>query len=193
MARSGIRLIVGLANPGKQYAHTRHNAGAWFLHKLALKQDLSLTSSSKCHGLLASYSFSNHSCYLLEPTTFMNHSGRSVRSAAHFYQLSPEQILVIHDELDFEPGVIRLKYGGGHGGHNGLRDIITELNTADFYRLRIGIGHPGDRDQVTPYVLGQPDEMDKEKIFSSIVAGLPIVDDLIQGDMEKAMRVLHGI
>lgn len=188
----GIRLIVGLANPGKQYANTRHNVGAWFLHELAQQQGLSLAHASKFHGLSACYFFSDSQCYLLEPSTFMNHSGQSVRSAAQFYKLSPQEILVVHDELDFEPGVIRLKYGGGHGGHNGLRDIISELKTPDFHRIRIGIGHPGSRDQVTPYVLGQPNKVDKERIVSAIEEGLRIVDELIQGHFEKAMRYLHA-
>lgn len=188
----GIRLIVGLANPGAQYAKTRHNAGAWFLHELAQRQGLTLTPSSKFHGLSACYSFSDTQCYLLEPATFMNASGQSVRSTAQFYKLLPEQILVVHDELDFEPGIVRLKYGGGHGGHNGLRNIIAELKTPDFYRLRVGIGHPGQRDQVTPYVLGQPNKADKESIMSAIDEGLTIVDEIIQGQFEKAMRHLHG-
>ena len=188
---SGVRLIVGLANPGKQYASTRHNAGAWFLHELAQQYGLILTPTSKFHGLAASYAFGDVQCHLLEPSTFMNASGQSVRATAQFYKLLPEQILVLHDELDFEPGIIRLKYGGGHGGHNGLRDIIAELKTPDFYRMRIGIGHPGNRDQVTPYVLGQPAKVDKERITSAIAEGLTIVDDLIQGNFEKAMRYLH--
>lgn len=188
----GIRLIVGLANPGKEYANTRHNAGAWFLCELARQHGLVLTPTNKFHGLSVSYSFSDTQCHLLEPSTFMNNSGQAVRSVLQFYKLLPEQVLVVHDELDFEPGIIRLKMGGGHGGHNGLRDIIAELKTPNFHRLRIGIGRPCNRDQVTPYVLGQPNKVDKERIMSAIGEGLTIVDDLIQGNFEKAMRYLHA-
>jgi PTH1 family peptidyl-tRNA hydrolase len=189
---SGIRLIVGLANPGKQYAETRHNVGAWFLKELARQTQVSLSSESKFHGLAANCSIGGVQCRLLEPTTFMNESGRAVRAMAQFYKLKPDDILVVHDELDFDAGVIRLKKGGGHGGHNGLRDIIACLGTPEFYRMRIGIGHPGNRNQVTGYVLGQPNKADKDKIVQAVDDGLRVVDDILEGDFEKAMRYLHN-
>ncbi|MBL4595714.1 MAG: aminoacyl-tRNA hydrolase [Robiginitomaculum sp.] len=189
---AGIRLIVGLANPGKQYANTRHNVGAWFLHELARQHQAALSAESKFHGMAATCSIDSVQCRLLEPTTFMNESGRAVRAMVQFYKLMPEQVLVIHDELDFDPGVIRLKKGGGHGGHNGLRDVAAHLTTPDYYRLRIGIGHPGDRHKVTPYVLGEPSKSDKDKIQRAIDEGLRVMDDLVAGEFEKAMHWLHS-
>ena len=189
---SGIRLIVGLANPGKQYADTRHNVGAWFLHELARQSQVSLSPESKFHGLAANANIGGVQCRLLEPTTYMNESGRAVRSIAQFYKLKADEVLVVHDELDFEPGTIRLKQGGGHGGHNGLRDIVACLGTPGFYRLRIGIGHPGDRHKVTGYVLGQPSKSDKIAIERSIDDGLRVIDDLLAGEFEKAMHYLHS-
>lgn len=187
-----VRLIVGLANPGKQYANTRHNAGAWFLDAFLRQINLTLEPQSKFHGALALGNQSGQRFYVLRPNSYMNESGRSVQSVMQFYKITPQEILVVHDELDFEPGVIRLKQGGGHGGHNGLRDIIACLGTPDFYRLRIGIGHPGHRDQVTGYVLGEPNQSDKNKIAQAIDEGLHVMDDVIAGDFEKAMRYLHN-
>lgn len=189
---SGIQLIVGLANPGKQYAETRHNVGAWFLKELARQTQVSFNPESKFHGLVALCHVGAASCRLLEPTTYMNESGRAVRAVAQFYKIKPQDILVVHDELDFDVGIARLKKGGGHGGHNGLRDIIQCLGTPDFYRMRIGIGHPGDRSRVTGYVLGEPNKSDKDKITQSIDEALRVVDDVLAGDFEKAMRYLHG-
>lgn len=189
---SGIRLVVGLANPGKQYADTRHNVGAWFVHELARQSQVSLSPESKFHGLVATTSVAGVQCRLLEPTTFMNESGRAVQSLAQFYKVTPAEILVVHDELDFAPGTIRLKKGGGHGGHNGLRDIVSCLGSPDFYRLRIGIGHPGDRSRVTGYVLGEPGKSDRAAIERSIDEGLRVMDDLLNGQFEKAMHYLHS-
>lgn len=189
---SGIRLIVGLANPGKQYADTRHNVGAWFLHQLARHSHVSLSPETKFHGLVANANISGVQCRLLEPTTYMNDSGRAVRSIMQFYKLTAAEVLVVHDELDFEPGIIRLKKGGGHGGHNGLRDIVNCLGSPDFYRLRIGIGHPGSRHKVTGYVLGAPSQSDKIVIERSIDEGLHIMGDLLSGEFERAMHYLHS-
>lgn len=189
---SGIGLIVGLGNPGLQYVNTRHNVGAQFLKAFATQNDLTLHQESKFHGLVAKYSDAGRVCWLLEPTTYMNESGRAVRALLQFYKLTPAQVLVVHDELDFPAGHIKLKQGGGHGGHNGLRDIISQLQTPDFYRLRIGIGHPGQRDKVTPYVLGEPSQQEQTAIQGSIDEGLRTIDDLMVGEFEKAMRWLHG-
>ncbi len=189
---SGIQLIVGLANPGKQYADTRHNVGAWFLKRLARQWQASFNLETKFHGIVASCNRGGVQCRLLEPITYMNESGRAVQALSQFYKIDPLHILVVHDELDFDAGVIRLKKGGGHGGHNGLRDIIACLGTPDFYRMRIGIGHPGDRHKVTGYVLGEPSQSDKTNILRSIDDGLCVADDVLAGDFEKAMRYLHG-
>lgn len=186
-----LRLIVGLGNPGAKYAKTRHNVGAWLLSELAAQYRLPLREEPKFSAQIALLTGHNPSCWLLIPTTFMNESGRSVQALANFYKILPTEILVAHDELDFMPGVIRLKAGGGHGGHNGLRDIIQRLGLNEFYRLRIGIGHPGHRDQVTPYVLGEPSLHDKTKITEAIEHSLSVVPDLLAGEIDRAFRYLH--
>ena len=187
----GIQLIVGLGNPGKQYASTRHNVGVWFLHEFVRQHQLTLNLESKFHGLAANANVGGVQCRLLEPTTFMNDSGMAVRSIANFYKIPVERILVVHDELDFDAGVVRLKKAGGHGGHNGLRDIVAQLSP-DFYRLRIGIGHPGSKPKVTSYVLGEPSRSDKTLIEQSIEDGLRVMDDILAGEFEKAMTALHS-
>ena len=191
-----LKLIVGLGNPGVEYGDTRHNAGTWFVEALARSQGLSLRSTTKFHGLSGSLESATHPYHLLIPTTYMNHSGTAVAAMARFYKINATEILVVHDELDFPTGQIRLKIGGGHGGHNGVRDIISHLGSADFVRLRIGIGHPRDRygdnkNQVLSYVLGRPDAKEREQIETAIVQGLTVLDDLIQGRFEQAMRYLH--
>ena len=153
---SAIRLIVGLGNPGREYETTRHNAGYWWLDELARLQNLSFKSESKFHGLAARGQLHGHEMLLLKPQTFMNVSGRAVGALAQFYKIAPAEMLVVHDELDLPPGVARLKMGGGHGGHNGLKDIIAHLGSKDFWRLRLGIGHPGERADVAGYVLNDP-------------------------------------
>lgn len=185
-----VRLIVGLGNPGLKYAQTRHNVGAWLLTALARQENLSLKTESKFFGQCALWNSYAQPCWILIPNTFMNESGRAVQAIASFYKIAMEEILVAHDELDFPAGVIRLKSGGGHGGHNGLRDIIQRMGGA-FYRLRIGIGHPGHRDQVTPYVLGEPSLHDKEKINQAINEALAIIPDLLCGEIDRAFRYLH--
>lgn len=187
-----VQLIVGLGNPGSEYAHTRHNAGAWYVEHLAEQQRLTLRPEAKLKGSLARLIVLEQSCWLYIPNTFMNISGQAVKAIADFYRIPPEAILVAHDELDFPPGQIRLKKDGGHGGHNGLRSIIEHLHTHDFLRLRIGIGHPGNRDQVTDYVLSRPSLADQKQIMNAITSALILTDNLMQGHWQKAMQQLHS-
>lgn len=187
-----IQLIVGLGNPGSEYEKTRHNVGAWFVDALAKQHQLTLRVETKFRGEITKLTTPEFSCWLLKPSTYMNESGQSVVSVARFYKLPPESILIVHDELDFDPGIIRIKQGGGHGGHNGLRDIARHLKKNDFFRLRIGIGHPGSKDRVTPYVLGVPPRSDQEKIQQAVDEGLYAVPDLVLGEVEKAFRELHS-
>ena len=154
MATNGLKLIVGLGNPGTEYAHTRHNAGFWYIERLAQRYGIRLSAESRYNALMGRGSIEGHDVRLLLPQTFMNRSGQSVVPVAKFFQIPPSEILIAHDELDLPAGVIKLKSGGGHGGHNGLRDIVPHLGQ-DFHRLRIGIGHPGHRDKVTGHVLGR--------------------------------------
>lgn len=186
-----IKLIVGLGNPGPNYEKTRHNAGVWFLENLAGAHHSSFKAEKNFHGLVSSVQIGQHACRLLYPTTFMNHSGRSVQAMAHFYGYQPEEILVAHDELDLAAGTCRLKQGGGHGGHNGLRDIIQNLGSAQFFRLRVGIAHPGSKEQVLNYVLGLPSKEDREKIEQGIERACLIMQDILNGDIQKAMTKLH--
>ncbi len=189
---SPISLIVGLGNPGTQYEKTRHNVGAWFVEQLAQHENVELRFETKFHGLVAKITSFSNPCWLLIPTTFMNESGIAVSALARFYKIAPETILVAHDELDFAAGEIRLKANGGHGGHNGLRDIINHVHSKDFCRVRIGIGHPGHKDRVTPYVLNKPSGHDRDLILQAIDEGLRVVPDLIEGDFAKAMKNLHS-
>lgn len=186
-----IRLIVGLGNPGENYTRTRHNAGAWFVEALATAWGVKLHFESKFHGNVAAFNIDGHSGWLLLPMTFMNASGQSVRALSQFYHLTPEMILVAHDELDFDPGTIRLKEQGGHGGHNGLRDIMQHLKTDHFQRLRIGIGHPGQRSEVHNYVLNAPNKSDQSRIDDSIQQGINILPELLAGNIQKAIQKLH--
>ncbi len=188
---TGIRLIVGLGNPGPEHAHTRHNAGAWFLEALAEHAGTTLKPEKKFHGLFGQMNWQGNSCYLLLPTTFMNLSGNAVLSAAHFYKIPPEAIVIAHDELDLPVGTARIKQGGGHGGHNGLRDIHAKLGCNDYYRIRLGIGHPGHSHLVTGYVLGKPSNSDREAIFKAIDHSIDVLPSLLTGDTQKAMRELH--
>ena len=188
-----IKLIVGLGNPGQQYDKTRHNAGFLFLDGLAQDYHADFLPSSKMHGLLAKIEQPGAGgVWLLKPSTFMNLSGQSVGALVRFYQLQPEQILVVHDELDFDAGTVKLKKGGGHGGHNGLRDIIAHLHSRDFYRLRLGIGHPGSREQVIQYVLEKPSKVDLHSIENAINQAMVVMPDLLKGDIEMATKRLHS-
>jgi peptidyl-tRNA hydrolase, PTH1 family len=190
-----IQLIVGLGNPGPEYAITRHNAGAWFVEKLALDNNQTLRAETKFKGLYARIHIENHDCHLLIPTTYMNLSGSAVIAVAQFYKIMPENILVAHDELDFSPGVVRLKENGGHGGHNGLRSIIEHLKTNNFLRLRIGIGHPRQNNQaaeVIDYVLHKPSKLEQEQILDGIDSACGVIKSLIAGDIQQAMKDLHS-
>ena len=189
---STIRLIAGLGNPGPQYEQTRHNAGAWLIEALCRRYQLTLKSDSKYHGSTAKICLPSGDVHLLIPGTFMNRSGQAVQALANYYKIEPEEILVAHDELDFDAGTVRLKLAGGHGGHNGLRDIINKLGgSRDFYRLRIGIGHPGDKSQVHNYVLGRPSVADRQNIERSIEDIERVIETIISGDMAAAMNTLH--
>ncbi|MBQ0759310.1 MAG: PTH1 family peptidyl-tRNA hydrolase [Zhongshania sp.] len=188
-----IKLIVGLANPGPQYHDTRHNAGAWFVSELARQQGCALNSEPRFFGDTARVHYHGHDLRLLIPTTFMNRSGQAIAALANFYKISPEAILVAHDELDIPPGTARYKNGGGHGGHNGLRDTVAQLgNNSNFHRLRVGIGHPGHASQVTNYVLGKPPTDERISIDHCIDEAIRTLEDAVRGDWAKAMNQLHS-
>ncbi|HSG61182.1 MAG TPA: aminoacyl-tRNA hydrolase [Pseudomonadales bacterium] len=188
-----IKLIVGLGNPGSQYANTRHNAGQDLVERLASQYNTSLSNDGKFFGDSGRIFIGSRDVRLLVPTTFMNRSGQSVAALANFYRIEPDAILVVHDELDLPPGIARLKQGGGHGGHNGLRDIISALgNNKDFQRLRIGIGHPGNAKQVSGYVLKKASGDDAIGIDHSIDESIKILPALLAGDLAGAMQELHS-
>jgi len=190
---SSIKLIVGLANPGAEYAATRHNAGAWYVDLLAGRYNQSLKEEAKFYGYTARLNLAGNDVRLLVPTTFMNLSGKSVAAMATFYRIAPQEILVAHDEMDMLPGVAKFKQGGGHGGHNGLKDIISKLgNNADFHRLRIGIGHPGDRNKVTGFVLGKPPASEQKLIDEAIDEAARCTEVWLKEDRLKAMNRLHS-
>ena len=188
----GMKLIVGLGNPSKEYEQTRHNAGFWFIDELAWQWKVSLKEDKKYFGEVARVSRAEGDVWLLKPLTFMNLSGKAVGALAQFYKIKPEEILVVHDELDIPCGRIRLKRGGGNGGHNGLKDIQAKLGTADFYRLRLGIDHPGDKALVSAYVLNKPSAEDKQKIDEAIGKSLQGLSLIMEGKWEEATRFLHS-
>ena len=181
------RLIVGLGNPGNEYEDNRHNLGFWFVDRLASDLKVPLVAQGKFFGRVAR----DGDRWLLQPTTFMNHSGQAVAALARFYKIEAQEILVVHDELDLPPGAIRLKQGGGNGGHNGLKDIQAHLATPDFWRLRLGIGHPGERNEVINYVLKAPRKEEHELIDRAIDRCLLAWPKLGAGDYEAAQRLLH--
>ncbi|WP_096087529.1 aminoacyl-tRNA hydrolase [Agaribacterium haliotis] len=188
-----IRMIVGLGNPGSDYERTRHNAGQDLVELLARQVGSTLAPSPKFFGLCAKARIANSDVHLVVPTTYMNRSGQAVGALARFYKIAPEEILVVHDELDLSPGVARLKIGGGHGGHNGLRDIISALaNNKNFARLRLGIGHPGQASQVASYVLKRAAAADQQAIDTAIDESLRVLDDVVSADWDKATRELHS-
>ena len=191
-SENAIQLIVGLGNPGAQYDDTRHNAGFWFVEELARACGAVLQAEKKFFGHAARITIKGQDVRLLNPTTFMNRSGQAVSALATFYKIPPQSILVAHDELDLPPGVGRLKQGGGHGGHNGLRDIISSLgNNRDFLRLRLGIGHPGNSKEVVNYVLNKPPVADRQRIDAVIDEAVRVTAEVVNGARQKAVQELH--
>ena len=188
---SRVSLIVGLGNPGSEYEHTRHNAGFWFLDELARKKNINFKPEKKFHGEVARYQHAGEDVWLLKPTTFMNLSGQAVQALAHFYKINLDEILVVHDELDLSVDTARLKKGGGHGGHNGLRDIASKMGGNNYLRLRLGIGHPGDKNKVTNHVLKKASTDDQISIERNIERALNVLPLVIDGDVQKAMNELH--
>jgi peptidyl-tRNA hydrolase, PTH1 family len=186
-----IKLFVGLGNPGPEYEATRHNAGFWWIDALAGKLKVNLSAERSYHGLVARTTFNSQPVWLLEPQTFMNLSGQSVGALARFFKIAPTEILVVHDELDVIPGEAKLKFGGSHAGHNGLRDIHAQLGTGDYWRLRVGIGHPGVKSEVIHWVLKKPSPVHRIAIAQAIDRSLAAWQDLAAGDMEKATRLIH--
>ena len=189
---SEIKLIVGLGNPGREYDATRHNAGFWWVDGFAHAHQFAFKAEGKFHGLAARGSVHGRELFLLKPQTFMNVSGRAVGALAQFYKIAPQHILIVHDELDLPPGSARLKLGGGHGGHNGLKDIIAHLGSKDFWRLRIGIGHPGERADVADYVLNPPRREEAGLIEQAIQRAQDVAHLIIEGKLEAAMLKLHS-
>ena len=190
---TAVQLIVGLGNPGPEYDQTRHNAGALFVERLARSQGANLSVDRKYFGLVAKFNHQGRDVRLLIPTTYMNRSGQSVAALANFFRIPVDAILVAHDELDMPPGVAKLKQGGGHGGHNGLRDIIAQLgNKNNFYRLRLGIGHPGHSSMVSNFVLGRAPRSEQELLDTSIDFALGVLPEILAGDWSKAMQKLHS-
>jgi peptidyl-tRNA hydrolase, PTH1 family len=188
-----IRLAVGLGNPGPEYEHTRHNAGFWWIDSAAATLGARLALERSYHGLAARVNRPGaEPLWLLEPQTFMNLSGKSVAALARFFKIAPEDILVVHDELDLQPGQMKLKLGGSAAGHNGLKDIHTQLGTLDFWRLRIGIGHPGVKAEVVNYVLKKPSREHREAIDGCIAKSLETLDLMLAGEMERAMMKVHA-
>jgi len=186
-----IKLFVGLGNPGPEYEATRHNAGFWWLDELARELKVNMVFERSYQARMARASIHGHTIWLLEPQTFMNLSGRSVAALARFYKLQPEEILVAHDELDVVPGQAKLKFGGSHAGHNGLRDIHAQLGTGDYWRLRIGIGHPGVKSEVINWVLKKPAPDQRTAIEECIDRTLKAFPALLAGEMEKATLIVH--
>ena len=187
-----IKLIVGLGNPGAQYAKTRHNAGFWFLQGLAANFVVPWKHEARFQGVVATLQIQGEKVLLLQPETFMNRSGQSVIKVLHYFKIEPTEMLVVHDELDFSPGVIRLKQSGGHAGHNGLRDIISHTGTRDFYRLRVGIGRPTGQKKVADFVLSEPSNEDKNLILHGFESYYAELDRIVMGEIERLMGLLHS-
>jgi peptidyl-tRNA hydrolase, PTH1 family len=186
-----IKLIAGLGNPGPDYEHTRHNAGFWWVDEAARLLKTRLQMERGHFGLVARANVGGQSVWLVEPQTFMNLSGKSVASVARFFKIAPEEVLVVHDELDLPPGEAKLKKGGGHAGHNGLRDIHAQLGSPDYWRLRIGIGHPGNKNEVANWVLKKPSPDDRIAITQALDRSLKALPQLIAGEMDKATALIH--
>ncbi|MDP1525417.1 MAG: aminoacyl-tRNA hydrolase [Rhodocyclaceae bacterium] len=192
MSSAALRLIVGLGNPGPDYSETRHNAGFWFCERLACELGTSFSRESRYQGLVAKSRFAGADLWLLQPQTFMNRSGQSVQALMHFYRIAPAEMLVVHDELDIPPGQLRLKFGGGLGGHNGLKDITAHLGTQDYWRLRIGIGHPGDRNDVVNYVLKPPRKEEASEIDAALDRALLTWPLLAKSDFNAATQRINA-
>lgn len=193
MDQSPIKLIVGLGNPGEKYTKTRHNAGFLFLDALCDQLGVSLKADKHCHGRSAKATIANQDVRLLAPDTFMNLSGQSVVAATQYYKIDLQSVLVVHDELDLDPGIARIKLTGGHGGNNGLRDIIQKSGTKEFARLRIGIGHPGVGRDVSGYVLKQANKDQQAKMDTAIAESMRVIDLMVKGDTPRAMNELHTV
>jgi PTH1 family peptidyl-tRNA hydrolase len=191
MSAESVQLIVGLGNPGPKYEATRHNAGFWCLEALSRQASMSLRAERKFHGWTGRWQSDVGDVHLLCPATYMNHSGRAVAALMQFYRIDPAAVLVIHDEIDLSVGEARLKAGGGHGGHNGLRDIVAALGTPAFSRLRLGVGHPGQADQVVSYVLHAPGRVERDGIDQAIERALTVMPLIIAGAWERAQQQLH--
>ena len=187
-----IRLLVGLGNPGPEYVVTRHNAGFWFIDAVGRELGVNLTPERSYFGLAARVSRPDGPVWLLRPMTFMNLSGKSVAALARFFKIAPGEIMVAHDELDLLPGQVKMKLGGSHAGHNGLKDIQAQLGSADFWRLRLGIGHPGERAEVVNYVLRKPPAEDREAIDKCIEQSIAALPLLLDGEMERALMKVHA-
>ena len=186
-----IKLLVGLGNPGPEYESTRHNAGFWWIDAVARELQANLVMDKAYHGLVGRVTVNGNPVWLLKPQTFMNVSGKSVSALARFFKIQPQEILVAHDELDIAPGEAKLKLGGSHAGHNGLRDIHAQLGTADYWRLKLGVGHPGVRSEVIHWVLKKPSLDDRIAIDQSIARALKALPHILAGEMDKATMLVH--
>lgn len=186
-----IRLIAGLGNPGPEHALQRHNAGFWWVDRIAQREGLELRPEKGFFGQVARLRGPHGDVWLLEPGTYMNRSGQSVAAMARFYKIAPEEMLVAHDELDLPPGQVKLKCGGGHAGHNGLRDIAAHLGTPAFWRLRLGIGHPGSREAVIGFVLGRPQRAELQLVEQALDRSLDVLPRVLRGEMDAAVMELH--
>lgn len=192
MPATPLKLIVGLGNPGSEYEQTRHNAGFWFVDQLARRNNVGFKTDPRFHGQIGRFAVAGFDCRLLKPLTFMNRCGQSVAGFAAYFRIAPEEILVAHDELDLPAGVIRLRRGGGgHAGHNGLRDVMSLLGSKNFNRLRIGIDHPADRQQVVGYVLSRPSTPDRDAIVEALSEAEDALPDLLAGEFQRVMNRLH--
>ena len=185
---SGIKLFVGLGNIGDKYVATRHNAGFWWINQIAMQTNTQFLVDAKFFGVVGKLDLDK---YLLKPSTYMNDSGKAVAALSNYYKITPAEILVVHDELDLPPGSAKLKFGGGHGGHNGLKDIHSALGTPDYWRLRLGIGHPGNRNEVINFVLKAPTPDENDALQASIYAACGVFDFMLKGEFESAMLKLH--
>ncbi len=188
-----IKLIVGLGNPGAEYASTRHNAGFWMLEEIARQYHGELRKESKFHGEACKVNIAGQDCWLLKPTTYMNKSGLAVAAISNYFKIALEQMLVLHDELDLDAGQLRLKKGGGHAGHNGLRDIVSACGGKDFMRARIGVGHPGSKAKVVNYVLGSASREEQGAIDASIANALKYIEEIVKGNSQKVMNELNRL